>query len=318
MRSGGESMDPEVAEFLKAVNARPEIDLQSLPLEQALQLMRGSSLTTATGTSPGIEIQPMTIQGPNGPIPIRLYVPDRAGACPVIVNIHGGGFVSGSLNMDNHRCTMLAGQLQAVVVSVDYRLAPEHRFPAALEDCHAALSWAVSGKGGKGFDVTRVAVLGSSSGGNLAACAALLSRDRGGPSIVAQVLIYPVCDDDFDRDSYLSYRSGYFLTRDHMRWYIDQYKNPSTRLAPGYYMPLKAVNLQGLPPALVITAQFDPLLDEARLYAARLSEQGVRVVHRNYEDTIHGFLSACPNSRSSALALGECAEFLEAAFLERV
>ncbi len=145
-------------------------------------------------------------------------------------------------------------------------------------------------------------------------CAALLSRDRRGPSILAQVLIYPVCDDDFDRDSYLRYRSGYFLSREHMQWYIAQYRNPSTRLAPGYYMPLKADDLGNLPPALVITAQFDPLLDEARLYAARLREGGVQVVHINYDGTIHGFLSASPASRSSTLALGECARFLEAAF----
>lgn len=307
-------MDPEIVEFLTAVNARPEIDLHALAPEEALKLMRSNSLTTAPGTEAGIEIRHLTIAGPNGDIPIRLYLPECPGPCPVIVNIHGGGFVSGSLNMDNHRCTILARRLQAAVVSVDYRLAPEHPFPAALEDCHAALLWTASGVGDRLFDVTRIAVLGSSSGGNLAACVALLSRDRRGPSILAQVLIYPVCDDDFDRDSYLRYRSGYFLSREHMRWYIAQYRNPSTRLPSGYYMPLKAANLENLPPALVITAQLDPLLDEARLFAARLSERGVRVVHINYEGTIHGFLSASPTSRSSTLALGECAKFLEVAF----
>jgi acetyl esterase len=307
-------VDPEIVEFLTAVNARPALDLHALAPEEALKLMRSNSLTTAPAAEAGVEIRHLAIAGPNGDIPIRLYLPDCAGPCPVIVNIHGGGFVSGSLNMDNHRCTFLARRLRAAIVSVDYRLAPENPFPAALEDCHSALQWAASGMGGRLFDAARIAVLGSSSGGNLAACAALLSRDRRGPSILAQVLIYPVCDDDVDRGSYLRYGSGYFLSREHMRWYIAQYRNPSAPLPPGYYMPLKAANLENLPPALVITAQFDPLLDEARLFAARLSEAGVRVVHLNYEGTIHGFLSASPTSRSSTLALEECAKFLEPVF----
>jgi acetyl esterase len=307
-------VDPEITEFLTAINARPEVDLHALAPAEALKAMRSNSLTTAPLAEAGIQVRNIAIAGPGGDIPLRLYLPECPGPRPVVINIHGGGFVSGSLNMDDYRCTILARRLQAAIVSVDYRLAPEHRFPAALQDCYAALEWAASGRGGPTLDVTRIAVLGSSSGGNLAACTALLSRERGGPSIRAQVLIYPVCDDDFDRGSYIRYRSGYFLSREHMRWYVAQYRNSSAEFPSGYYMPLKAADLRNLPPALLITAQFDPLLDEAELFASRLSEQGVSVVHRNYEGTIHGFLSAAPGSRSTALALDECSRFLDKAF----
>jgi acetyl esterase len=307
-------VDPEIIEFLKAVNARPAVDLHALAPEAALELMRSNSLTTSSAVEEGVEIRHLTIVGPNGDVPIRMYLPECPGPHPIVVNIHGGGFVSGSLDMDDFRCATLARQLRGAIVSIDYRLAPENRFPAALEDCYAALEWAASGMGGKLLDVSRIAILGSSSGGNLAACVALLSRDRVGPALVAQVLIYPVCDDDLNRDSYLRYRSGYFLSREHMRWYIAQYHNPSIQLSPGYYMPLKAAVLKNLPPALVITAEFDPLLDEAELFAKRLRQDGVRVVHVNYDGTIHGFLSASPSSRSSTLALGECVKFLDAVF----
>jgi acetyl esterase len=307
-------VDPEIVEFLTAVNSRPEVDLHALAPAEALKVMRSNSLTTTPLAAAGMKIRNFAIAGPGGNVPIRLYLPQSPGPHPVVINIHGGGFVSGSLNMDDYRCTILARRLQSAIVSVDYRLAPEHRFPAALEDCYAVLKWAASGMGGDALDAARIALLGSSSGGNLAACAALLARDRGGPAILAQVLIYPVCDDDFERPSYLGYRSGYFLSREHMRWYVAQYRNPSAELSSGYYMPLKAIDLKNLPPALVVTAQFDPLRDEAELFAGRLSEQGVRVVHLNCEGTIHGFLSAAPGSRNSTLTLGECAKFLETAF----
>jgi acetyl esterase len=312
--SCGEYVDPEIVEFLRGINASPETDLQAMPLPAALQLMRGSSLTTVPAVEADLEIRSLSIPGAGGAVPLRLYLPDRPQPYPVIINIHGGGFVSGSLNMDNHRCTTLARRLGAALVSVDYRLAPEHPYPAALDDCYATLEWAASGRGGPMLDVSRIALLGSSSGGNLAACTALLSRDRSGPRIAAQVLIYPVCDDDLNRDSYYRYRSGYFLTRRHMQWYLAQYQSPATRLSPGYYMPLKAGDLRGLPAALVITAGPDPLRDEAELFAQHLERAGVPVIHRNYEGTIHGFLSAAPSSHSSTLALGECAKFLKQAF----
>jgi acetyl esterase len=150
-------VDPEIVEFLRGINAKPETDLQAMPLAAALQLMRGNSLTTMPAVEADLEIRPVSIPGPAGAVPLRLYLPDSPQPHPVIINIHGGGFVSGSLNMDDHRCTTLARRLGAAIVSVDYRLAPEHPYPAALDDCYATLEWAASGRGGPMLDASRIA-----------------------------------------------------------------------------------------------------------------------------------------------------------------
>jgi acetyl esterase len=208
----------------------------------------------------------------------------------VLVYFHGGGWVIGNPDTHDNLCKALANRSSARVVSVDYRLAPEHRFPAAPEDCYAATCWVAERGAEIGVDGARLAVAGDSAGGNLATVVALMARDRGGPRLRHQVLIYPVTDCDFDTPSYRDNAEGYLLTRDAMRWFWDHYlPDPDLRTNP-YAAPLRAEKLAGLPPATVLTAEYDPLRDEGEAYAARLREAGVPVEATRHHGQIHGFV----------------------------
>jgi acetyl esterase len=224
-------------------------------------------------------------------IPVRVYTPHEAvgGAAPLLLWLHGGGWVIGDLDTADATARALANRSGAVVVSVDYRLAPEHLAPAALEDALAALSWAVENAELLGVDASHVAVGGDSAGGNLAAVLCQRVRDDFGPDIDFQLLVYPVVDCTLTHPSIEENADGYFLTKDAMVWFTGHYlgdidpKHPSVS-------PLHASSLAGLPPALVITAEFDPLRDEGEAYAASLKEAGVKVDAVRYEGQIHGFV----------------------------
>ncbi|MCZ4077881.1 alpha/beta hydrolase [Rhodococcus sp. H36-A4] len=238
------------------------------------------------------------IEGPGGPLPLRIYQPlssttHAATTWPVIVFAHGGGFVFCDLDTHDELCRAMTHAVDAVVVSVDYRLAPEHPAPAAAMDVHAALEWTRVHAGELGADLDRVVVAGDSAGGNLAAVTALLDRDSAWPPIAGQVLIYPVIDDDFDTPSYLEYGEGYFNTRNAMQWYWEQYAPGGVRNSehPHHISPTRADTLAGLPPAIVITAGCDPLDHEGTAYAEQLSAAGVPTTHRRYDGIFHGFLT---------------------------
>jgi acetyl esterase len=234
----------------------------------------------------------LEIQGPNGPIPLRIYLPVDEGPSPVLVFLHGGGWVRGSLDAYDGLCRRLTNGAGRVVVSVGYRRAPEHPFPAGLEDCYAATEWAVENAADIEGEPDRVAVGGDSAGGNLTAAVALAARDREGPDITHQLLIYPAVNPPSVRwfDSYDENGECYLLTMDSIEWYLDQYGEPAD-VGNAYAFPLRARDLSGLPPATVLTAGFDPLRDEGVAYAERLSDAGVDVEHRHYDAQIHGFLS---------------------------
>jgi acetyl esterase len=241
------------------------------------------------------------LEGPGGELPVRIYRPSLDPDLPVIVFFHGGGWVLCDLDSHDGLCRLTANAVGAVVVSVGYRLAPEHPYPAAPEDCYAATEW-VSRHGEElGVDVGRLAVMGDSAGANLAAVVALMARDRGGPAIAYQCLIYPVTDYDFDTASYRDNATGYYLTATAMQWYWDQYVAPEQRNDP-YVSPLRAPDLSGLPATYLITAQFDPLRDEGGAYAARLAEAGVPVQTKVYDGAFHGFFSM-----GTALPVGKLA-----------
>jgi acetyl esterase len=261
------------------------------------------------------EVTDIGIQGPNGSIPLRIYSPDGEGPFPVFVFLHGGGWVRGSLDAYDGPCRLLAKEADCVVVSVGYRRAPEHPFPAGLEDCYAAVEWAADHAADLGGDPDRVAVGGDSAGGNLTAAVTLAARDREGPDIAHQILVYPSVNPPSVRwfDSYDDYGTDYFLEMDSVEWYLDQYLPNAADRGNAYAFPLRARDLSGLPPATVLTAGFDPLLEEGAAYAERLESAGVPVEHRNYEAQIHGFLSLYEHIDDGHEALEYVAERLRTA-----
>ncbi len=242
--------------------------------------------------SPGPEVaivDDRSIQGHEEGINVRIYTPAGAGPFPALVWFHGGGWVVGSLDISDGTSRHLCVGADSVVISVDYRLAPEAKFPAAAEDCYAATKWVVDNASSINVDPHRIAVGGDSAGGNLAAVVSLMARDRGGPPLAFQLMVYPVTDREFRTDSYRQNAEGYLLTRENMVWYWDHYLREASDAVNPYAAPMQANDLKGLPPALVITAEFDPLRDEGEAYAKRLEEAGVRTTCSRYDGMVHGF-----------------------------
>ena len=241
--------------------------------------------------APNVTTVDRTIPGPNGEIPIRIYTPGGQGPFGALVYYHGGGWVLGNIAMTDLPCRMLAHEARCVVVSVDYRLAPEHKFPAPAEDCYAAVKWLADKASAVSCDPARIAVGGSSAGGNLAAAVTLMARDRGGPKLVFQLLIYPATRRELETASHRQFATDgyYILSRADMEWFWNHYLANAADAANPYACPDRAATLKGLPPAFTITAEFDPLRDEGEAYAARLRENGVTSVLKRYDGVTHGF-----------------------------
>lgn len=240
---------------------------------------------------PVASVMDRTIPGPAGELPIRIYTPEGPGPFPALVYFHGGGFVVGSLASGDPTCRALCHGASCVVVSVEYRLAPEHKFPAATDDCLAATRWLAAHAAELNADPARLAVAGESSGGNLAAVTALRLRDEGGPALRGQLLIYPVADYHTPpTPSYIANADGYLLTRAMMVWFWGHYLSDAGEANHPHAAPLRAPDLSELPAALVITAEFDPLRDEGERYAERLQQAGVPTQLARYDGMIHGFL----------------------------
>lgn len=264
--------------------------------------------------TPVAAITDRTLPGPAGEIPIRIYTPTGAGPFPLLIFLHGGGFVVGSLDTYNETCRALCHGAGYSVIFVDYRLAPEHKFPAAPDDCLAATRWAAKHAAEFNADPTRLVVAGDSAGGNLATVTALRIRDEGGPVLCGQLLIYPVADYHTPpTPSYLIHANGYLLTRDIMIWFWGHYLNNADEARHPYISPLRAPDLRGLPPALVITAEYDPLRDEGTRYAARLQAAGVPTLHSHYAGMIHGFFLLGDLFDESRRALAEATTWLKQA-----
>jgi acetyl esterase len=281
-------LDPQAKALLGAMPDMPEFDTLDLALIRAGM----EQATLASGEPPAVaRVEQRDIPGPAGAIPLRIYWPEGTGTRPVLVYFHGGGFVLCNLDTHDGTCRSLANEAGCVVVSVDYRLAPEHPFPAAPEDCYAALAWVAAHAEEIGVDPTRIAVGGDSAGGNLGAVVSQMARDRDGPRLRFQLLVYPVTNCDFGTDSYRENAEGYFLTTNMMKWFWGHYLPDPSYAADPYASPLRAEDLSGLPPGLCITAGFDPLRDEGEAYAARLREAGVEVRTSRYDGMFHGFFA---------------------------
>lgn len=255
-----------------------------------------------------------TIPGPAGKIPVRVYTPEGKGPFPVLLFYHGGGWVLGSINTHDEVPRSICHRSGAVVVSVDYRLAPEHKFPAPLDDCYAALTWVAEHAAEIGGDPGRLAVGGDSAGGNLAAAVAIKARDERGPKISLQALLYPVINHNFDTASYHQMTTGFGLTREGMQAFWRDYLAQPADGANPLASPLQAKDLAGLPPALIITAHFDVLRDEGEAYAARLAQAGVPVVCTRYTAMNHGFIRQAASYDDGRKALDQIAGALREAF----
>jgi acetyl esterase len=281
------------------------IDFSTITPDAFRDLFRSSlgALDVAAAGVPAEDTDDRTIPGPAGPIRIRIYRPPGVDNAPVVVFFHGGGWVIGDIDTHDGTSRILSRRTGAVVVSVDYRLAPENRFPAALDDCQAAVTWVAAHAGEFGGDPGRLGVAGDSAGGNLAASVALRARDAGGPAIAAQALVYPATDFSTDRPSMEENGEGYLLTADSVRWFGAQYLGDHDRADPGASPLLN--DLAGLPPAVVATAQFDPLHDEGRAYAAALEKAEVSVQLFDFPGLVHGFLGLGALSPGSAAATDE-------------
>jgi len=281
-------LDPQAKAVLDQFASMGGPQIHEMSVAQARELILGM---VALGGEPEsiVRIENRTVPGPAGQIPVRIYTPVGTAPFPVLVYFHGGGWVIGNLDTHDGICRSLANRVGCLVVSVDYRLAPEHTFPAAPEDCYAATRWLAEHAGSLGGDKGRIAVGGDSAGGNLAAVVALMARDRGGPKLAFQLLVYPATDTDFETRSYRENSEGYFLTRADMVWFWNHYAPRDEDRRNPYAAPLRAASLRGLPPALVITAEFDPLCDDGNAYAARLREDGVPVRLSQQDGLIHGF-----------------------------
>lgn len=285
------TLDPAVQMLLTMMESAPRIDYATatpeaaraifntpIPFGQPVAIYRTKDVT-------------ITLEGRK--LAARLYVPEGAGdAPPLTLYFHGGGWVIGTIETHDGTCRALANASKAAVLSVDYRLAPEHPYPVPLHDCYEATLWAAANGASLGVNSAKLAVAGDSAGGNLAAAVALMARDLGGPKLAHQLLIYPVTDADFDRPSYGANGSGaYYLSTEGMKWFWSHYLGTTNPCSEPLATILRQPSLAGLPSATVITAEYDPLRDEGDAYAARLAEAGVAVDAACAPGMIHGFFS---------------------------
>ncbi len=286
------TLHTNAALLLKAIEFR-KIDLfgENKTPAQIRETSANSRGLVQKKLTPIDQIRNTSFPGSAGPVPIRIYIPLQKSDLPVIIYYHGGGWVIGSLDSHDNICRSLAKKTSGIVVSVDYRLAPEHAFPAAVDDAYAALKWVSQNAASFNGDTARIIVAGDSAGGNLAAVVALMSRDRNGPRLSAQILIYPVTNlAELNTKSYRQFADGFYLTKRYMENFRSRYLPHPQDWQNVYASPLLATNLKKLPPALIVTAEFDPLRDEGMDYATKLKNAGVPTIHTRYKGMVHGFV----------------------------
>jgi len=309
------ALDTQVAALLAQLSANPDAPgLADVPPEGGRAMFRAMGAMLDAKDVPIGKIENRKIPGPAGEIPVRIYTPvdAGAGALACLVYYHGGGWVIGDLDTHEGACRLLANDSGCRVVSVDYRLAPEHVFPAAPEDCYAAVKWVAANAAQIGIDPKRIAVGGDSAGGNLSAVVCQMARDAGGPAIAFQLLIYPATDMALQTPARKENAVGYFLEEKTMKYFYDLYVPKGTDENDPRLSPLRAKSFAGLPPAYVITAQYDVLRDEGRLYAEKLQAAGVKVKLVNYETMIHGFFTMAGFINAAKPAIADAARAVKA------
>ena len=302
--------------MLDAIAASGEPPLETLPAAEARRIADERVIRTNMAGEPVASVREVMAPRPGGPVRLRVYSPAPGKMLPILLYIHGGGWTVGNLDTHDPQCRRFANRANCMVVSVDYRLSPEHRFPAAVEDVLAAAEWIAAEGAAAGGDPQRVAVAGDSSGGTLAATVAQEMRGRSDIRVCLQILVYPGTDLRMGSDSYKRLGQGYFLTAAKMRWFIEQYLSSMADADNPLASPLLSADLTDVAPALLMTAGLDPLLDEGLAYGDRLREAGVAVEHVNYEGWPHGFFFWAQTS-ASVDANDRIEKSLNAAFSER-
>jgi acetyl esterase len=304
-------LDPKIEEVLAGMLAAPGPPAHEIPIEEA-RINHRMETERLCGAGPAVaDVRDLTVRGPAGDIPVRVYTPDGTGPLPIVVWLHGGGWAMGSIETYDAPVRALAVAAGAIVVSVEYRLAPEHRFPAAVDDSLAAVRWAAATGAELGGDPTRVAVAGDSAGGNLAAVVA--RRLRGELDLRLQALIYPVTDGGVNTPSYREFGDRYGLTAEGMKRFWELYLDGGDGGDPDA-SPLRAEDLSGVAPAFVLTAEHDVLRDEGEAYAQALQAAGVPVTVRRFDGTIHGFFRWLAATDVAGQAIEETAAALRSAF----
>ncbi len=311
------ALDAIVKDLLDQMAANPMPKLWEVPPAQGRELYRMMAQTLEPqGIAIG-KVENTSFPGPSGDqIKLRVYSPVAGGgaALPCLVYFHGGGWVIGDLDTHDALCRTLANETGARVISVDYRLAPEHKFPAAVDDAYGAVKWVESNASKLGIDPNRIAVAGDSAGGTLSAVVSLMAKQKGGPHIVFQLLIYPATQSRSNTDSMKSFAEGYFLERKTMDWFFDQYLPAGIDPNDWRVSPLAAPDVSGLPRAYVVTAGFDPLKDEGKAYADKLNHAGVAAVYVDYPGMVHGFFNMSGVLPQAREAIADAAKALRKAF----
>ncbi len=312
------TINPDAGKVVELIKASGRPPYPTVGHIEARRLYTASRAILQHDPAPVAETRDLTAEGPAGPIPLRLYrgTGTEAGkALPTVIYYHGGGWVLGDIASHDGVCRDIANAAKCAVISVDYRLAPEHKFPAAADDSIAAADWIVRNAARLGVDTSRLAVAGDSAGGNLSAVVALHMRDNGGPKLKLQALIYPSADMTTVYPSYETHAEQLPLTRVTMDWFIDLYLNKRDVDANDWRAsPLRAKSLAGVAPAFVITAGLDPLRDEGEAFAARLKESGVPVTTKRFEGQIHGFISMGKIIQDAHVAVQDVAAELKKSF----
>jgi acetyl esterase len=289
------TLDPDAAFVFKAFQEAGRPAYETLSPTEARDYYLQARLVTNPEPPELKSVAPLGIPSPYGSIPARIYTPKALrqtnGLAPGLVFFHGGGWVIGDLDTHDVACRKLADEGRLIVISVDYRLAPEHKFPAAVDDAIAATAWIAAHAGELGIDAARLLVGGDSAGGNLAAVVAISARDGNGPAIAGQILIYPATDFAMTHPSHSEPETSILLTHSVIRWFRDHYLNEAADIHDWRASPARAATLVGLPPAYVLTAGADPLRDEGDEYAGRLKQAGVAVTHRTFPGQFHGFFT---------------------------
>lgn len=312
------TINPDAAKVVELIIASGRPPYPTIGHVAAREIFVASRAILQPDPAPVAEVRDLAAKGPAGPIPLRLYRgkgTEAKSPQPTLIYFHGGGWVLGNLDSHDGVCRDIANAARCTVISVDYRLAPEAKFPAAADDSIAAAQWIHDNAAELGVDRTRLAVGGDSAGGNLSAVVALHARDNGGPKLRLQVLIYPSADMSSVYPSYEEFAEQLPLTRTTMDWFVDLYlKNRSEDAKDWRASPLHAKSLTGLPPAFVITAAMDPLRDEGEEFARALMKAGVPVEVKRFDGQIHGFLTMGRIVKDSAVAIADIATELRKAF----